>query len=69
MPRYLANNESRPCECGGKTQLTPCERLKHTASFKHRNYEFMVLCVEFLEAEDRALKIDLLKRMKALLVR
>ena len=66
--KFIANHESRPCECGGKTQMTPCLRAKHTSSFKHRNYVFMVLCVEFLECEDKAQKRELLKQMKALLV-
>lgn len=65
---YLTNEQSRPCECGGKTQLTPSERLKHVKSWKHRNYEFLVLCVQFLECEEKVTKVEMLKRMKALLV-
>ena len=66
--QFLANEESRPCECGGKTQMTPTLRATHVKTWKHRNYEFLVLCCDFLECEDKAQKRTLLKQMRALLV-
>ncbi len=69
MNSYLRNDESRPCVCGGKVALTPSLKRTHDGTLKHRNYEFMVLCVEFLECEDKTAKVVLLKRMKSLLVR
>ncbi len=36
MEVYVRNDESRPCECGGKRCLTPSIKLKHEGTIKHR---------------------------------
>lgn len=76
MNAYLRNDESRPCECGGKVAFTPSLKLTHEGTKKHREWLFCKMCVEFLEMslqedtapgkEGFARRVRHLKAMKAI---
>lgn len=75
MNSYLRNDESRPCECGGKVAFTPSLKLTHEGTKKHREWLFCKMCVEFLEMTEQAVaprkgacprQVRHLKAMKAI---
>lgn len=66
MNSYLRNDESRPCECGGKVAFTPSLKLTHEGTKKHREWLFCKMCVEFLEMTEQRDKVRHLKAMKAI---
>ena len=66
VPRYLCQNESRPCACGGKVALTPSLKLTHEATRKHREWMFRRMCVEFLDLTEHREKVAHLKVMKTI---
>lgn len=61
---YLTNNQSRPCECGGKVAVTPSLKKTHDSTRKHREWLFCKMCLEFLEMTTQREKVEHLKMMR-----
>lgn len=66
MEAYKTNQESRPCECGGKRCLTPSIKLKHEGTIKHREWLFRKMSWEFLDLTEQRDKVAHLKVMKTI---
>lgn len=61
---YMTNEESRPCECGGRSCLTPFILANHQNTKKHRTWQFNTLSTKMLDdtitySDKRSLLLEL----------
>lgn len=65
----MRNEESRPCECGGRSCMTPLIRKNHLETKRHRRWRWNQLCFAFLDISlPLETKKAMLREMKELVV-